>query len=326
MIVYEAAKQSAMAELKSAGSPMATDVIQKMALDAQGVCFIEGAVDKVFEDCPGQIEPRYLNRIEVLTKHDLQYLYEKLWSWRRPFVMTGLPTYDNIEKSKILTLLLGESIGKCAAYSEYNQSYITDIRPTKLSVELSSGTELLDMHNDLTFATDQARPRALVLVPHIASGDVPKTLLAPADLIVAELTTQDVALLSEQNYEIRSGGKLRWPCEQVRRISIINREGEHVQIRLSFNNISPRLDLNAGLAAECMAALRRLAKVALEIGRQYGHVIRKGEALFIPNDYALHGRDTYESDNYERLLLRSYVVTQDVVRQNHGNTMISLRA
>ncbi|MBV8752644.1 MAG: TauD/TfdA family dioxygenase [Hyphomicrobiales bacterium] len=300
-------------------------VIQELALSAMQAQRIASMVEGVLSECPGQVEPRYLNRIEALSKDFLADIPALLWSRKRPFVVTGLPVFDNIEKSKILALLLGETIGKCAAYSEYNQSYITDIRPTKFSKELSSGTELLDMHNDLTFATDKCRPRALVLVAHIASGDVPKTLLAPADLILAELTPEDAQVLAEPVYEIRSGSKLRWPSEQVRRISIIERENEHVLIRLSFTNISARAGLPHDSAAKAMSALSRLAETALELGRHYGHVIRRGEALFIPNDYCLHGRDAYESDNYERLLLRSYVVTPDVVKANHGNTMISLR-
>ena len=49
----------------------------------------------------------------------------------------------------------------------------------------------------------------------------------------------------------------------------------------------------------------------------------KGEALIIPNDHCLHGRDPIDSGACRRLLLRSYVVPAGVVA-HHGRTMISL--
>lgn len=288
--------------------------------------FIEEMTERVLFECPGQVEPRYLDRIGSLYANELESMADRFWSDRRPLVVTNLPEFENIEKSKIMTLLLGQAIGKCVAYSEYNQSYITDVRPSKLSREESAGTQLLDMHNDLTFAEDRCRPRALVLVAHIASGAVPKTLLAPGDDVVAQLGRSDVELLSQPVFEIRSGGKLRWPVEQVRRLALLSQDGDRYLVRLSFSNISTAPGLDERTAKRAKEALDGLAKAALAIGRQMGHVLRKGEALLIPNDFCLHGRDIFESESYERLLLRSYVVPPDIVALNDGNTMLSLRA
>ncbi|SDR35208.1 TauD/TfdA family dioxygenase [Pseudovibrio sp. Tun.PSC04-5.I4] len=283
-------------------------------------------VDTIRSETPGQIQSRYISCINLHRGEMLNEIKETFWATKRPMVVQGLPEFSDIEDTKILLLLLGESIGKCAAYSEYNQSYITDIRPTKQSAEASSGTELLSMHNDLAFATDGCRPAALVLVPHIADNTVPKTLIATTEAIVSALPQDVIDILEQRIFEIRSGAKLLWPCEQIRRISIIDYDAYGVQrLRLNFNNVSPIPTLNPEEANLARHALDQAAQEALLIGRMEGHQILKGEALLIPNDYCLHGRDIYSGDCMDRLLLRSYIMTEEMVKLNHGNTMVSLR-
>ncbi|MBA3772750.1 MAG: hypothetical protein H0X13_09780 [Ramlibacter sp.] len=139
---------------------------------------IDGLVTEVLDDCPGESEYRYISRLADV---DLGGIAEPFGaeSRDRPALhVVNLPTFESVQKSKILALLLGETIGKCVAYSDYNQSYITDIRATRLSREASAGTELLSPHSDLAFADDECRPQYLVLVAHKADGEEVKTLLA----------------------------------------------------------------------------------------------------------------------------------------------------
>jgi hypothetical protein len=283
-------------------------------------------VTRVHEDCPGQIQSRYISRLEEYRNQFPVRLIDMFWGNSRPLLLTNLPIFSDVEKSKILVLSIGEAIGKCAGYSEYNQSYITDIRPTPLSSESSSGRELLTMHNDLSFAADHCRPAALVLVTHTAEGTVPKTLLAEAAEIASLLSPEEFNLLQQNIYEIRAGDKLRWPCEQVRTISVLDHDASgRLRIRMSFNNICPISALDETTSHQAKTALKRVAEIALEVGRSNGHIMKKGQALLIPNDYVLHGRDAFVNENTERLLFRSYVITQEMAHRQNGNTMISLR-
>ena len=300
--------------------------LDRDTLSSSEYTILEELVRKIRSECPGQIQSRYISRIVAYQNELPKRIYEHFWSKKKPIIVSNLPQFEDIEDSKILLLILGETIGKCVAFSEYNQSYITDIQPTPLSAEASSGTDVLGMHNDLAFATDICRPAALVLVPHIADGTVPKTLIATAESVISSLSPDVVDLLQQDIFEIRSGSKLRWPCEQVRRISVIDKDAEgRPRVRLNFDNIRPITKLDEEQSARAQEALTTIAQEALRIGRLGGHRILKGEALFIPNDYCLHGRDTFENPECKRLLLRSYVLTQDMVDQQHGNTMLSLR-
>lgn len=283
-------------------------------------------VGQVREECPGQIQSRYLARIAAHSNRLPLHLKEKFWHLKEPLVVLNLPQYADIENTKILLLILGETIGKCVGYTEYNQSYITDIRPTTHSAEVSSGRALLDMHSDLSFATDVCRPIALVLTPHVASDDAPKTLLARAEDLVRSLSPEIRQILEQDIFEIRSGGKLRWPCEQVRRIRVIDKDqdGRH-RVRLNFDSITPIAKLSREEREAASRALELFAQEALKLGRAGGHQLRRGQALFIPNDYCLHGRDMFGESSADRLLLRTYVVTEETVRAHHGNTMLSLR-
>ncbi|WP_093178207.1 hypothetical protein [Pseudovibrio sp. Tun.PSC04-5.I4] len=127
-------------------------ILDKIELSEAECKTLKQLVETIRSETPGQIQSRYISRINLHRGNMLSEIKEVFWKNKRPIVVQKLPEFSDIEDTKILLLLLGESIGKCAAYSEYNQSYITDIRPTKHSVELSSNTELLAMHNDLAFA------------------------------------------------------------------------------------------------------------------------------------------------------------------------------
>jgi len=311
---------------ESQPSASENEALRVISLDTATTTSIGNLVAEVREECPSQIQSRYLSRLEARAAELPAWFCEVFWRYPSPLLVRGVPTYDDIEDSKILLLALGEAIGRCVGYSEYNQSYITDIRPTPFSSELSSGTELLSMHNDLSFASDNCRPAALVLVPHIAQGNVPRTLLARADDIASRLSEEDVEILSRHEFEIRAGGKLRWPCEQIRRLSVLDFDAQgRRQIRMSFGNIKPVPGMKEADRQRASEALARLDRIALDLGRANGHVLRKGEALFISNDYVLHGRDVFEDPTSKRMLLRSYVITRETALRLNGNTMLSLQ-
>ncbi|MFJ3909763.1 TfdA family taurine catabolism dioxygenase TauD [Streptomyces sp. 2132.2] len=284
-------------------------------------------VETVLENCPGQTEFRYLSyvRQQLDIRTGLPYITEAFAHSDGDAVhVRNLPQFDDVERSKILCLLLGEAIGACVAYAEYNHSYITDIRPTTLSSEKSSGVELLSMHNDLAWASDNCRPRTLVLVPHIASGEVPKTLLAPARDVLALLDEETKDVLRTRQFEARSGSALSWGHERVRRMELlVEEEGKPPVVRLNFGTYTPAAGLSPAEAERASQALTDLSRAALEVGRRLGISIRKGESVLIPNDHCVHGRDTIQPDKCERLLLRSYVLP-DAVAARHGNTMVHL--
>ncbi|MGW7046865.1 TauD/TfdA family dioxygenase [Streptomyces avermitilis] len=284
-------------------------------------------VGTVLENCPGQTEFRYLSYIrqQLTVRDELPRLIEAFArSDGNPVHVRNLPQFDDVERSKILCLLLGEAIGTCVAYAEYNHSYITDIRPTTLSSEKSSGVDLLTMHNDLAWASDNSRPRTLVLVPHIASGEVPRTLLAPARDVLDRLADDTKEVLRRRHFEARSGSALSWGHERVRRMELlVEEEGRPPVIRLNFGTYAPAADLAPVDAERASQALADLGRAALDVGRQHGIAIGKGESVLIPNDHCVHGRDTIQPDKCERLLLRSYVLPDEVAAQ-HGNTLVQL--
>lgn len=282
-------------------------------------------VENIHAECPGQTQNRYLSRIRF-HKGKVGNIFPEL-DYQEPFLIRNLPLFDDIERSKILLLIVGETVGRCVAYSEYNQSYITDIRPTPTSVEQSSGTELLSMHNDLSFASDHCRPQRLVLLPHLSEGKIPKTLLATSQDIKSQLSPEEFSLLSDAVFEMRAGGKLLWPNEEVRKLRVFEGKADgSLKIKMNFSNIRPAAHLDNEKFLQAEQALEKISKIALDIGLRDGHRILKGEALIIPNDYTVHGRDVFASDDVKRLLLRSYVVPQDIVDAHHGNTMLSLRS
>ncbi|MCX5406825.1 TauD/TfdA family dioxygenase [Streptomyces sp. NBC_00335] len=284
-------------------------------------------VETVLANCPGQTEFRYLSyaRQQLDVRGELPFVDAAFTaSGGDPVHVRNLPQFDDVEKSKILCLLLGEAIGTCVAYAEYNHSYITDIRPTTLSSEKSSGTDLLSMHNDLAWASDNCRPRTLVLVPHVAAGEVPKTLLAPARDVLAVLSEDTKDALRLRHFEARSGSALSWGHERVRRMELlVEEEGKPPVIRLNFGTYTPAAGLDGSERERASKALTELSRAALEVGRQYGISILKGESVLIPNDHCVHGRDTIQPGKCERLLLRSYVLP-DAIAARHGNSMVQL--
>lgn len=284
----------------------------------------------VHSHCPGQTEFRYLNYIRglpdlPLTADDIEPDRADVMNDDRPILLTNLPHFDDIERSKIVALTIGEAIGTCVAYMDYNQSYITDIRPTDLSREKSSGVDLLPMHNDLAWASDRVRPRALVLVAHIARGGVPKTLLAPVSCVLDRLEDETIEILQRNWYESRSGSSLAWGGEEVvRRTSLLEMSEPLPVLRLNFDTFAPAQSLSADDRARAEHALGELHQAAADIGPLAGHAIQKGEALVIGNDHCAHGRAPIDQEQCERMLLRAYVVP-DAVRRIHTSSMLSLR-
>ena len=285
---------------------------------------LNDTVLKVHENCPGQTEYRYLAFLRDYVNESIDRIREAYESTGgQPVLVTNLPQFADVERSKILTLALGQNVGNCVAYTDYNGSYITDIRATSLSREKSAGTDLLAMHNDLAWASDACRPRTLVLVPHLADGTVPRTLLAPATEVVARLDQATIDTLREPIYEARSGSSLGWKYERIRRMALLEEADGRIVIRLNFDAFKPAANLGTDQHDAAARAHEALHEAALDVGRVRGHAARKGEALIIPNDECVHGRDPIDSGTCERLLLRSYVVPAAVVDQ-HRRTMISL--
>ncbi|MEU8571323.1 TauD/TfdA family dioxygenase [Streptomyces pathocidini] len=284
-------------------------------------------VEQVLHNCPGQTEFRYVSYIRghLTVRSELGFASAAFAAAGGKAVhLRNLPQFDDVERSKILCLLLGEAIGTAVAYAEYNHSYITDIRPTTLSEEKSSGLELLSMHNDLAWANDNCRPRTLVLVPHIATGEVPKTLLAPALDILDLLSEKTKEVLRRPWFEARSGSALTWGYERVRRMELlVEAEGQPPVLRLNFGTFTPAANLGAEDTERAVRAQEELGQAALEVGRRLGIAIQKGESLLVPNDHCMHGRDTIEPGTCERLLLRSYVLP-DGVAACHGSSLVQL--
>ncbi|MCQ8834849.1 TauD/TfdA family dioxygenase [Streptomyces malaysiensis] len=285
---------------------------------------VEDVVYKVLENCPGQTEYRYLTFLKEHVDTPIGWIRETYESAEgQPVLLSNLPQFENVEHSKILALLIGQTVGNCVAYSDYNGSYITDIRATELSREKSAGTDLLAMHNDLAWASDVCRPRTLVLVPHMAEGVVPRTLLAPATEVAARLDPAAIEILRSPVFEARSGSSLGWKYERVRKMPLLEEAAGKLVVRLNFSAFTPAAHLEGELRAAAAAAHQQLHDAALAVGRVRGHAALQGEALIVPNDHCLHGRDPIDSGACRRLLLRSYVVPDSVV-EHHGRTMISL--
>lgn len=300
------------------------DVPRRYQLDHALAARLDDRVNYILENCPGQSEYRYLSLIgsEDLNNLPIAGQFRKEVT---PLVLQGLPGFEDVQRSKILALLLGETVGRCVAYIDYNGSYLTDVRPTALSRELSSGTGVLEMHNDLAFASDLCRPRILVLLAHRARGDIPATFLAPASMIAERISSGARDILRQPIFEIRAGGKLHWRYQQIRRLApLCDTDGE-ISIRLSFGDIKPAAELGEPEAARAGRAISELTTVARQVGAEVGWVLREGEALLIPNDHCLHGRAPFSQAGFERLLLRAYVVPPEIVTY-HNNTMIPLSA
>jgi hypothetical protein len=283
---------------------------------------------QVLRDCPGRTEFRYISHLrQSRAAEDLAWFsdcYQQADG--RAVLLTGLPVAADIEATKVCNLILGEAIGNCVAFSDYNHSYITDIRPTPLSKEKSAGRALLDMHNDLAWASDERRPWTLVLQPHVAEGDVPRTLLARTAEVWDGLAAASREVLVKPVFEARIGGALTWGHERIIRMPVATHAPDgRMRVKLNFSTFRPAASLDGAERQEAEAALADLNEVAGIVGTKFGHALRKGECLLIPNDQVVHGRDSMPAGRSERLLLRAYVLPREVAAR-HRSTMISLRS
>lgn len=179
------------------------------------------------------------------------------------------------------------------------------------------------MHNDFPFIPDRSRPGFIILVAHEASGKVPRTLLAPADSIVERLDPETVMRLQQPRYTALVGTKLAWPEPQRFTFPLLIRTGDRWRVLYHFDSINTDPDLPADEFELFDAARRRLGELADELGATHGHAIRKGEALVVPNDHYLHGREQMEIERSERLVFRAYATRADA-RPEWESLMIRL--
>ncbi len=290
------------------------------SLDGTDQALLREMVSEVHAQVPSQSEYRYL---EAMRRTGLRL--ERLEGVvTATSVLTGLPEYDDIQKSKILTLLLSESVMSTVAYWDYNGAYLTDVRYSRGSQELSGGTELLDMHNDLCFASDEVRPRLLTLLAHEARGKVPPTFLAPAAEVLSCLNERDIEVLRRRDFTIRCGFRLAWPHPELRTISVIDEVGGEPSIRLNFDEVRPSADLEPEAHAAAADALANVRAAAMHVGSRNGHVLLKGEALMIFNDHCLHGRGAFDGTDCSRLLLRAYAIERSRAASRRSS-MLSLK-
>ncbi|WP_327328150.1 TauD/TfdA family dioxygenase [Streptomyces sp. NBC_01210] len=188
---------------------------------------------------------------------------------------------------------------------------LTDIRPNPRSREQNAQPERLGMHNDFPFIADRSRPGFIVLVTHEASGDIPRTLLAPADAIVEQLDDETLACLQQSRYTALVGTKLAWPEPRRFTFPLLVRTGDQWRVLYHFDSINTDPGLSKAEFERFDAARRRLGALADELGAQHGHAIRKGEALVVPNDHYLHGRERMQAERSNRLIFRAYATRPD---------------
>jgi len=189
---------------------------------------------------------------------------------------------------------------------------LTDIRPNLDSAEQNAQPGLLGMHNDFPFIGDRSRPRYITLTAHEADGVVPQTLLAESSKIVAGLSVEQRAILAKPNYRAIVGHKLAWRAPQIYRFPLLLETAHGWRVLFHFDSITTHPDLPPDELGAAEDARRALSEVANEIGRAGGHRLRKGEALIIPNDYYLHGREPMDFAESRRLLFRGYALYEGV--------------
>lgn len=118
------------------------------------------------------------------------------------------------------------------------------------------------------------RPRTLVLVPPIATGEIPKTLLAPVRDVLGLLSEETKGVLRRPGFEARSGSALSWGYERVQRMELlVETKGQPPLLRLNFGTFTPALHLGAEDAYRAVRAQEELSQAALEVGRQFGIAI-----------------------------------------------------
>ncbi|MFG3024968.1 TauD/TfdA family dioxygenase [Streptomyces sp. NPDC048254] len=269
-------------------------------------------VNSVLDNTPSQSDMRFAEQVLRQGRTVVPALAEALYNapWEAVLIQ-GLPTFDMVAQTKILTLLLADCVGRLTAYADFNASVLTDIRPNPQSREQNAQPERLGMHNDFPFITDRSRPGFIVLVTHEASGEIPRTLLAPADAIVERLDHKTVARLQQPRYTALVGTKLAWPEPRRFTFPLLVRTGDQWRVLYHFDTINTDPDLPADEFEIFDAARRRLGALADELGDQHGHAILKGEALVVPNDHYLHGREQMETGRSDRLVFRAYATHPD---------------
>ncbi|MEU2110109.1 TauD/TfdA family dioxygenase [Streptomyces sp. NPDC019507] len=293
-------------------------------LDRSASAQIEEFVDLVFDNTPSQSDMRFAEQVlgqgRTVLPGLARAVEDKPWE---AVLLRGLPEFDAVTRTKILTLLLADCAGRLTAYADFNASVLTDIRPNPRSREQNAQPERLGMHNDFPFIADRSRPGFIVLVAHEASGEIPRTLLAPAGAIVERLDDDTLARLQQPRYTALVGTKLAWPEPRKFTFPLLVRAGDQWRVLYHFDTISTDPALGADEFEVFDEARRRLGTLADELGDLHGHAIRKGEALVVPNDHYLHGREQMETERSGRLVFRAYATHPDT-RPEWESLMIRL--
>ncbi|MFJ8928014.1 TauD/TfdA family dioxygenase [Streptomyces sp. NPDC102364] len=285
---------------------------------------IKSFVDSVLDSTPSQSDVRFAEQVLGRGSAIIPALSDAVGEAPREAVLLqGLPSFDAVGQTKILTLLLADCAGRLTAYADFNASVLTDIRPNPQSREQNAQPERLGMHNDFPFIPDKARPKFIVLVTHEVSGQVPRTLLAPAGAIVDQLDAEAVARLQQPRYTALVGTKLAWPKPRRFTFPLLVRTGDHWRILYHFDAINTDPSLSADELELFDAARRQLGVVADKLGDEFGHAIQQGEALVVPNDHYLHGRERMQSEQSHRLVFRAYATDRDA-RPEWESMMIRL--
>ncbi|MET9647659.1 TauD/TfdA family dioxygenase [Streptomyces syringium] len=293
-------------------------------IDRNASTEIESFVSSVLDNTPSQSDMRFAEQVlgqgRTVVPALAKAVEEAPWE---AVLLQGLPTFDAVAQTKILTLLLADCAGRLTAYADFNASVLTDIRPNPQSREQNAQPERLGMHNDFPFIVDRSRPGFIVLVAHEASGEIPRTLLAPADAIIERLDDETMARLQQPRYTAIVGTKLAWPEPRRFTFPLLVRTGDQWRVLYHFDAINTDPGLPADEFEVFDAARRRLGVLADELGDQHGHAIRKGEALVVPNDHYLHGREQMKTEQGDRLVFRAYATYPDA-RPEWESLMIRL--
>ncbi|MER6452722.1 TauD/TfdA family dioxygenase [Streptomyces sp900105245] len=294
-------------------------------LDHSASAQIEEFIESVIDNTPSQSDMRFAEQVLGQGRAVLPTLAraveEKPWE---AVLLQGLPRFDAVARTKILTLLLADCAGRLTAYADFNASVLTDIRPNPRSREQNAQPERLGMHNDFPFIADRSRPGFIVLVAHEASGEIPRTLLAPASAIVERLDDETLTSLQQPRYTALVGTKLAWPEPRRFTFPLLIRVGDQWRVLYHFDTISTDPALETDEFDVFDGARRTLGALADELGNLHGHAIRKGEALIVPNDHYLHGREQMQTERSGRLVFRAYATHPDA-RPKWESVMIRLR-
>jgi hypothetical protein len=298
--------------------------VKVLTLDDAQMSRIADHVRAVVERAPSESDYRFNEQVRGTGAALLPALHEHARTAPAEAVLvTGLPQFDAVALTKALTLLLTDCLGKTVAYADFNGSLLTDIRPNLESREQNAQPSLLGMHNDFPFAADRARPAYITLVAHEAAGVVPRTLLAASDRIAAALSVQQRDALAKPSFTITVGHKLAWRNPVTYQFPLLTETALGWRVSFHFDAITTDPTLSADEFAVAENARAALGRLAGEIGSADGHPLRKGEALVIPNDHYLHGREPMDFAASRRLLFRAYAL-RDGVREPWESPVVRL--